>query len=140
MSRNIKAIFSAVSVTLCASIALTLPVEAVATTLPQEEKLYSSFDNVQGSSEIVADILTELKDERTANTKKFLLEDGTKMIAEYEGEDKPMLYDAPRQYALSQKHKPCAGLNECFSAHNPPPAIDEPNAQHNLSYYKLLDT
>lgn len=30
---------------------------------------------------------------------------GKKMIAEYEGEDKPMLYDAPRQYALSQKHK-----------------------------------
>ena len=84
MSRSIKAIFSAMSLTLCASIALTLPVEAVATTLPQEEKLYSSFDNVQGSSEIVADILTELKDERTANTKKFLLEDGTKMIAEYD--------------------------------------------------------
>ncbi len=30
---------------------------------------------------------------------------GKKMIAEYEGEDKPELYKAPRQYALSQKHK-----------------------------------
>ncbi|MBE7081471.1 MAG: N-acetyl-gamma-glutamyl-phosphate reductase [Clostridiales bacterium] len=30
---------------------------------------------------------------------------GKKMIAEYEGEDKPVLYDAPRQYALGQKHK-----------------------------------
>ena len=30
---------------------------------------------------------------------------GKKMIAEYEGEDKPMLYDAPRQYALGQTHK-----------------------------------
>lgn len=29
---------------------------------------------------------------------------GKKMIAEYEG-DKPLLYDAPRQYALSQTHK-----------------------------------
>ena len=30
---------------------------------------------------------------------------GKKMIAEYEGEDSPELYKAPRQYALSQKHK-----------------------------------
>ena len=30
---------------------------------------------------------------------------GKKMIAEYEGQDKPLLYDAPRQYALSQSHK-----------------------------------
>ena len=30
---------------------------------------------------------------------------GKKMIAEYEGENKPSLYDAPRQYALGQKHK-----------------------------------
>ena len=30
---------------------------------------------------------------------------GKKMIAEYEGEDKPMFYDAPRQYALGQTHK-----------------------------------
>ncbi len=30
---------------------------------------------------------------------------GKKMIAEYQGEDKPSLYDAPRQYGLTQKHK-----------------------------------
>ena len=30
---------------------------------------------------------------------------GKKMIAEYESEDKPLLYDAPRQYALGQTHK-----------------------------------
>lgn len=30
---------------------------------------------------------------------------GKKMIAEYEGEEKPVLYDAPRQYGLTQKHK-----------------------------------
>jgi len=30
---------------------------------------------------------------------------GKKMIAEYESKDKPLLYDAPRQYALGQKHK-----------------------------------
>ena len=30
---------------------------------------------------------------------------GKKMIAEYEGEDKPLLYDAPRQYGLGQTHK-----------------------------------
>ena len=30
---------------------------------------------------------------------------GKKMIAEYEGEDRPPVMSAPRQYALSQKHK-----------------------------------
>lgn len=30
---------------------------------------------------------------------------GKKMIAEYEGEDKPLLYGAPRQYGLGQTHK-----------------------------------
>lgn len=30
---------------------------------------------------------------------------GKKMIAEYEGENRPTLYDAPRQYGLSQTHK-----------------------------------
>ena len=30
---------------------------------------------------------------------------GKKMIAEYESEDKPVLYGAPRQYGLSQTHK-----------------------------------
>ncbi len=30
---------------------------------------------------------------------------GKKMIAEYEEDNKPVLYDAPRQYALGQKHK-----------------------------------
>ena len=30
---------------------------------------------------------------------------GKKMIAEYEGEDKPLLYNAPRQYGLAQTHK-----------------------------------
>ena len=30
---------------------------------------------------------------------------GKGMISEYEGQDKPLLYNAPRQYGLSQKHK-----------------------------------
>lgn len=30
---------------------------------------------------------------------------GKKMIAEYESQDRPVLFDAPRQYALSQSHK-----------------------------------
>ena len=30
---------------------------------------------------------------------------GKKMIAEYESEERPLLYDAPRQYALGQSHK-----------------------------------
>ncbi len=79
-----KMLRNSTAILLSALMTATLPSQVIASTLPQEEKLYSSFDNVQGNAEIVSDIVTELKNERTANTKKFLLEDGTKMIAEYD--------------------------------------------------------
>lgn len=74
---------SAVSITLCATVGLSLPVDVVAATLPKAEIQYSSFDNVVGENPEESKIVKELTDERTENSKEFLLEDGTKMIAQY---------------------------------------------------------
>lgn len=69
---------------LCITIGLSLPVEVYASTIPEKEKtVYSSFDNVHGETETVGNIVTEISDSRTENTKEFLLDDGTTMIAEY---------------------------------------------------------
>lgn len=71
------------AVTLSALIATMLPLQVLATNLPEENAVYSSFDNVQGNDEKIPNIVTELITDRTENSKVFLLEDGSKMIAEY---------------------------------------------------------
>ena len=69
---------------LCITIGLSLPVEVYASTILEKEKtVYSSFDNALGETETVGNIVTEISDSRTENTKEFLLDDGTTMIAEY---------------------------------------------------------
>ena len=83
MNQTMKKLFSVVSITLCATIGLSLPVEVYASTLPEKETQYSSFDNVVGENPEESKIVKELTDERTENSKEFLLEDGTKMIAQY---------------------------------------------------------
>ena len=83
MNKTIKKLISSVSIVLCATIGLSLPLEVFASTLPKDEKVYSSFDNVHGETETVGNIVTEISDSRTENTKEFLLDDGTTMIAEY---------------------------------------------------------
>ena len=83
MNGKIKKMLSAVSITLCATIGLSLPVEVYASTLPEKETQYSSFDNVVGENPEESKIVKELTNERTENSKEFLLEDGTKMIAQY---------------------------------------------------------
>ena len=83
MNGKIKKMLSAVSMTLCATVGLSLPVDVVAATLPKAETQYSSFDNVVGENPEESKIVKELTDERTENSKEFLLEDGTKMIAQY---------------------------------------------------------
>lgn len=83
MNQTMKKLFSVVSITLCATIGLSLPVEVYASTLPEKENNYSSFDNVVGENPEESKIVKELTDERTENSKEFLLEDGTKMIAQY---------------------------------------------------------
>ena len=83
MNGKIKKMLSAVSITLCATVGLSLPVDVVAATLPKAETQYSSFDNVVGENPEESKIVKELTNERTENLKEFLLEDGTKMIAQY---------------------------------------------------------
>ena len=83
MNQTMKKLFSAVSITLCATIGLSLPVEVYASTLPEKENNYSSFNNVVGENPEESKIVKELTGERTENSKEFLLEDGTKMIAQY---------------------------------------------------------
>lgn len=83
MTKRTRRAISLISIILCVSIGLSLPTEVLAATLPKGEKIYSSFDNVQGESETIGNIVAELTDERTETTKNFLLDDGTEMIAEY---------------------------------------------------------
>ena len=83
MNGKIKKMLSAVSITLCATVGLSLPVDVVAATLPKAETQYSSFYNVVGENPEESKIVKELTGERTENSKEFLLEDGTKMIAQY---------------------------------------------------------
>lgn len=45
---------------------------------------------------------------------------GKSMIAEYEGESRSMLLDAPRQYGLSQKHKHLPEMQYVCSLESPP--------------------
>ena len=78
--RILKGVISAVLTVL---IGLMLPVQVFASTLSKDEEIYSSFDNVQGETETVGNIVTEITDSRTENTKEFLLDDGTTMIADY---------------------------------------------------------
>ena len=89
MNGKIKKMLSAVSITLCATVGLSLPVDVVAATLPKAETQYSSFYNVVGENPEESKIVKELTGERTENSKEFLLEDGTKMIAQY---NKPVHY------------------------------------------------
>lgn len=83
MNGKIKKMLSAVSITLCATVGLSFPVDVVAATLPKAETQYSSFNNVVGENPEESKIVKELTGERTENSKEFLLEDGTKMIAQY---------------------------------------------------------
>lgn len=98
MNGKIKKMLSAVSITLCATVGLSLPVDVVAATLPKAETQYSSFDNVVGENPEESKIVKELTGERTENSKEFLLEDGTKMIAQY---NEPVHYKDRRVSGLS---------------------------------------
>lgn len=83
MTKTIKKLFSTISVVLCASIGLSLPLEVLAASNQTEEHNHSSFDGVHGESEEIGKIITELTDKRTETSKEFLLDNGTKLVAEY---------------------------------------------------------
>lgn len=78
MNQTMKKLFSVVSITLCATIGLSLPLEVYASTLPEKENNYLSFNNVVGENPEESKIVKEIADKRTENSKEFLLEDGTK--------------------------------------------------------------
>ena len=98
MNQTMKKLFSVVSITLCATIGLSLPVEVYASTLPEKENNYSSFNNIVGENPEESKIVKELTGERTENSKEFLLEDGTKMIAQY---NEPVHYKDSKANGLS---------------------------------------
>lgn len=83
MAKRTRKIFATIAIVLCATIGLSLPIEVFASTLPTDENSYSSFDNVQDNSETDGNIISEISESRTENTKEFLLDNGTKMIAQY---------------------------------------------------------
>ena len=85
MNKNIKKLLSIVSMILCITIVSSIPAQAISETIDKNKKdtVYSSFDDVQGEIENIGNIVAELTDERTETSKEFLLDDGTKMIAEY---------------------------------------------------------
>ena len=62
-------LLSTVSVLLCILIGFTLPTQVFAQTLPKEESSYSSFGDVVGDTESVGNIVQEIPDGRTENTK-----------------------------------------------------------------------
>lgn len=83
MTRYIKKSKAMTAIILIFLMVFLLPTQVFAQTLPEKEHQRSSFDSVQGEKEEFGNIVSELKDKRTENTKSFLLDDGTKMIAEY---------------------------------------------------------
>ena len=78
-----KTLRNTIAVILTVIIGLMVPVQAASVTLPKEEKTFSSFSGIQGSTDSIGNIITEISDKRTETTKEFMLDDGTTMIAEY---------------------------------------------------------
>ena len=68
---------------------------------------------------LVANGLIDSSEKLTAFSLTGYTGGGKKMIAEYEN-DKPTLYDAPRQYGLSQKHKHLPEMSKIAGLDNAP--------------------
>ena len=64
---------SAVSITLCATVGLSLPVDVVAATQPKAETKYSSFDNVVGENPKKAKLSKNLWTKERKIQKNFCL-------------------------------------------------------------------
>ena len=93
MKRKTKLMMGLVSLVLCLSMGLLLPVQVYAESISGEDVTYPSFDNIKGEDEEIGDIVAELEEERTEYSKVFLLDDGTKMVAQY---DQPVHYENER--------------------------------------------
>lgn len=73
MNQTMKKLFSVVSITLCATIGLSLPLEVYASTLPEKENNYSSFNNVVGENPEESKIVKEIADKKQKIQKNFCL-------------------------------------------------------------------
>jgi len=72
------------SVLLILSMVLLTPLQAIALGIEQVSETVTPASDPQPSSDGVADIIAELIQKRTADTKHFLLSDGTMMAVQYE--------------------------------------------------------
>ena len=72
------------SVLLIMSMVLLTPLQAIALGIEQVSETVTPASDPQPSSDGVADIIAELTEKRTADTKHFLLSDGTMMAVQYE--------------------------------------------------------
>ena len=79
-----KKIKKLLSIILCLTLLPSFGIEAFATENEGNETTNALFDSVKGEAEETADIVKELPEERTESSKTFLLDDGTKMYAQYE--------------------------------------------------------
>ncbi len=79
-----KKIKKLLSIILCLTLLPSFGIEAFATENEGNETTNALFDSVKGEAEETADIVKELLEERTESSKTFLLDDGTKMYAQYE--------------------------------------------------------
>jgi len=78
------------SVLLILSMVLLTPLQAIALGIEQVSETVTQASDPQPSSDGVADIIAELTQKRTADTKHFLLSDGTMMAVQY---DTPVHFD-----------------------------------------------
>ena len=85
MSKRNKKLLSIVSILLCITIISSIPVQALSDTIDKNKKdrVFSSFNNIEGETEEIGNIIAEDTSARTEYTKEFLLDDGTTMFAQY---------------------------------------------------------
>jgi RHS repeat-associated protein len=85
MGKNMKKLLSIVSMILCITIVLSIPTQALSETIDKnkEDIVYSSFDNIEGETEEIGNIVAEIKSSRTETSKEFMLDDGTTMLVDY---------------------------------------------------------
>lgn len=65
------------------SITFTFPIQVFAQVLPDTNNQSTGFDNLLSSSAEIGNIVSEITGERTETSKEFLLDDGTKLLAQY---------------------------------------------------------
>lgn len=71
------------SIVLSIIMGILYPVQVCAQTVQHDYPQQIQFNEVKGNVNSIGNIIAELEDERTERSKVFLLDDGTKMLAEY---------------------------------------------------------